>query len=165
MKKKMIGLALAILVVLAVVGCGTTSLVITVDPEPFEFFSGDDPIEGTITVTVTGIGSLTIDGVIVEIYRIADGVEEEIFVFDTGENEEFANEFPVTAPIVAGNPKKEFSIEHFLGEGYTINDLINEIPLQFDILTYEDLKGADYQLKITIEGSPTASKTVDVIFN
>lgn len=171
--KKFLLILVAGLIMLGLVGCGSASIVITITPDPIVFTSGDDEIDGTIKVSTSGFGSLTIDGVVLQVVEKTDGeTPKELLSFDTADHlSDLPITFPITLPLAFnGMYSEEFDIqEDLLGandlDGYTVDDMISELPAEFNIKSYEDLKGSTYLFKVVISGSPTATKEVNIHFN
>lgn len=173
MMKKWWFILIALLLLFGVVGCGPAGIVITITPDPITFTSGDDLIDGTIKVSTSGFGSLTVDGVVIKIIEKTNGeTPKELLSFNTDDHlHDLPISFPLTLPIsFNGMYSEEFDIQDDLlgvnyNDGFTVNDLISELPEEYEIKSYEDLKGSTYVLKVVISGSSNSTKEVNIIFN
>ncbi len=169
MKKLFLVLMIVVLSV-TLAGCGA-GMDITIEPNPMNFYSGNDQIDGTITVSVTGMGALTINRVLVEITGELDSGEiATLYSFDSDDyRDELGDTFPISIPFAfQGIPSQTFDIQADLLGDYTINDMIEELndtPNNYDITSYADLEGKSFEMKVTIDGTPSTSCVVDVHFN
>ncbi len=142
--KRISVLLFLLMVSVVLVGCMEVGVDLEIEPDPMNFSEDSYELDGTIRMKTTGFGDLEIYEIIILVedvdkeeivYTDSDVVEEELFVFS--------------------------GITH--EESFTLH--LEEIFEDFDDDYYVDeLKGAEYELTVQLEGSVDSSKTVTINF-
>lgn len=167
MMKRVRLIAVLFLIALGLVGCGMNAgIAIEVSPNPIIFTSAENLIDATVSVQTTGVGELRIDSFFGVITGLKNGEEVELFTI----NSEELDFEPIQVPFAVGGIGEEFNLqellcEQFGQEMFTVQDLIDLTPTEYEIISYEDLKTMDsVTFKFTIQGNQTVSEEVRFIF-
>lgn len=166
MKKRYL-IAVLLLIALGLAGCAMVAgISLEVNPNPLIFTSGTDLIQGTVTASTTGLGELRIDSFSVMVTGTKEGKTLELFAIDSAD----LNFEPVAVPFAVEGFSEEFDLQELLcdqfnQETFTVQDLIELIPGEFGITSYDDLALMDsLDLTFTVVGNETVSEEVGFIF-
>lgn len=167
MMKRVRLIAMLFLIAFGLVGCGMNAgIALEVSPNPIIFTSADNLIDATVSVRTTGFGELRIDSFYAIAMGIKDGVEVELFAI----NSDDLNFQPIQVPFAVGGISEEFQLqellcEQFDQETFTVQDLIDLTPNEYEIISYDDLRTMEsVTFKFTIQGSQTITEEVGFIF-
>ncbi|MCK4258943.1 MAG: hypothetical protein KAX49_08195 [Halanaerobiales bacterium] len=166
MKKRLIVFGMVLLMASLLIGCNMTAgITIDVSPNPMVFSSAADIIDATVTVTTTGIGALTIEGFSAKITGIKNNEEVDLYVFDSAD----VDFEPITIPFSVAGLSEEIQLSDYFtqefGEEMTVTTLLEMIPEEFEIITYEDLQElGECTFTIHIASNNPVTEEVTIIF-
>jgi len=151
-KKSLLFIIITLAVLLILSGCSNGNITLSLSPNPVIFNQDQTERELELTVSTEGLGSLSLDNLIVEVIDQNDEV-----IFDE------KKEIDLSSPLIVGGFSDSVTYTLDLKKVFDLSDY--DEYLSFSELYSGLLQDKRHTLRITVTGSNNSSLTARIIYN